>query len=105
MKPAALMLNVAAQASALLISGVLVPNSPWRAVVTVQACPKPAAGSTAPRPRTVRGVASAAGRMRARYLWAQLLAPIYGVCERKCSRCGGQGASQSRRWSGKYWNR
>ena len=42
--------------------GVLAPNSPWRAQVTAQAGRKPAAGSKAPRPKTVR--ADCGGRVR-----------------------------------------
>ena len=71
--------------------GVLAPNSPWRALVTVQAGRKLAAGSKAPRPKTVREAADAtrAGQ-EAHYLWAQLLACIYAVFALQCSRCGGR---------------
>ena len=71
--------------------GVLAPNSPWRAQVTAQAGRKLVAGSKAPRPKTVR---TDCGTPRAghpaRYLWAQLLARIYGVAPLKCSGCGGR---------------
>ena len=71
--------------------GVLAPNSPWRAQVTAQAGRKLVAGSKAPRPKTVR---ADCGTPRlghpARYLWAQLLARIYGVFVRKSSGCGGR---------------
>ena len=69
--------------------GVLAPNSPWRALVTVQAGRKLTAGSKAPRPKPVREVAGATrpGQV-ARYMWAQLLARIYGVFALQCSRCG-----------------
>ena len=62
--------------------GVLAPNSLWRALV---------AGSKAPRPKTVRTDfgATRAGHP-AGYLWAQLLARIYGVFPLKCSGCGGR---------------
>ena len=71
--------------------GVLAPNSPWRALVAANACRNPGAGSKAPRPKTVRtdSGASRAGHP-ARYLWAQLLAHIYGVFPLKCSGCGGR---------------
>ena len=71
--------------------GVLAPNSPWRAQVVAQAGRKPGAGSNAPRPKTVRTDfgATRAGHP-ARYLWAQLLARIYGVFALKCSGYGGR---------------
>ncbi len=71
--------------------GVLAPNSPWRAKVVAQAGGKPGAGSNAPQPKTVRTDfgATRAGHP-ARYLWAQLLARIYGVFPLKCSGCGGR---------------
>ena len=49
------------------------------------------AGSKVPRPNTVRTDfgAKRAGHP-ARYLWAQLLARIYGVFPLKCSGCGGR---------------
>ena len=61
---------------------MLAPNSLWRALV---------AGSKAPRPKTVRTDfgATRAGHP-AGYLWAQLLARIYGVFPLKCSGCGGR---------------
>ena len=71
--------------------GVLAPNSPWRALVTSQAGRKLAAGSKASRAKPVRGVAGATRPGKgARYLWAQLLARIYGVFALQCSRCGGR---------------
>ena len=71
--------------------GVLAPNSPWRALVAANAGRKLGAGSKAPRPKTVRTDfgATRAGHP-ARYLWAQLLARIYGVFALKCSGCGGR---------------
>ena len=71
--------------------GVLAPNSPWRALVAANAGRKPGAGSKAPWPKTVRtdSGASRAGHPR-RYLWAQLLARIYGVFPLTCSGCGGR---------------
>ena len=70
---------------------MLAPNSPGRAQVVAQAGRKPGAGSKAPRPKTVRTDfgATRAGHP-ARYLWAQLLARIYGVFALKCSGCGGR---------------
>jgi len=70
---------------------VLALNSPWRALVVAQAGRKPGAGSKAPRQKTVRTDfgATQAGHP-ARYLWAQLLARIYGVFALKCSGCGGR---------------
>ena len=53
--------------------------------------PEAGAGSKAPRPKTVLtdfGVTRAGHP--ARYLWAQLLARIYGVFALKCSGCGGR---------------
>ena len=49
------------------------------------------AGSKAPRPKTVHTDfgATRAGHL-GRYLWAQLLARIYGVFPLKCSECGGR---------------
>ena len=71
--------------------GVLAPNSPWRALVTAQAGRQLTAGSKAPRPKPVREVAGAARTGQgARYMWAQLLACIYGVFALQCSRCGGR---------------
>ena len=71
--------------------GVLAPNSPWRAQVTAQAGRKLPAGSKAPWPKPVREVAGATRPGKgARYLWAQLLARIYGVFALQCSRCGGR---------------
>ena len=71
--------------------GVLAPNSPWRALVTAQAGRKLTAGSKAPRPKPVREVAGATRPGKgARYMWAQLLARIYGVFALQCSRCGGR---------------
>ena len=71
--------------------GVLAPNSPWRAQVVAQAGRKPGAGSKAPRPKTVRtDFGATRARHPARYLWAQLLARIYGVFPLKCSGCGGR---------------
>ena len=71
--------------------GVLAPNSPWRALVTSQAGRKLAAGSKASRAKPVRGVAGATRPGQgARYMWAQLLARIYGVLALQCSRCGGR---------------
>ena len=71
--------------------GVLAPNSLWRALVTAQAGRKLVASSKAPRPKTVRADCGAtqAGHP-ARYLWAHLLARIYGVFPLKCSVCGGR---------------
>ena len=71
--------------------GVLAPYSPWRAQVVAQAGRKPGAGSKAPWPKTVRTDfgATRAGHP-ARYLWAWLLARIYGVFPLKCSGCGGR---------------
>ena len=71
--------------------GVLAPNSPWRALVAANSGRKLGAGSKAPRPKTVRTDfgATRAGHP-ARYLWAKLLARIYGVFALKCSGCGGR---------------
>ncbi len=71
--------------------GVLAPNSPWRELVTAQAGRKLAAGSKPPRPKAA-DVDSGAPRSGhpARYLWAQLLARIYGSFALKCSGCGGR---------------
>ena len=72
-------------------SGVLAPNSPWRAQVTAQAGRRLPAGSKAPRPKPVREVAGATRPGQgARYMWAALLARIYGVLALQCSRCGGR---------------
>ena len=69
---------------------VLAPNSPWRAQVTAQAGWKLPAGSNAPRPKPVREVAGATRPGQGvRYMWAQLLARIYGVFALQRSRCGG----------------
>ena len=71
--------------------GVPAPNSPWRALVTAQAGRKLPAGSKAPRPKPVREVAGATRPGQgAHYVWAQLLARIYGVFALKCSGCGGR---------------
>ena len=71
--------------------GVLAPNSPWRAPVTAQADRKLMAGSKAPRPKAVREVAGATRPGQgARYMWAQLLARMYGVFALQCSRCAGR---------------
>ena len=71
--------------------GVLAPNSPWRAQVTAQAGRKLAAGSKPPR---LKAADADSGAPRsghpARYLWAQLLARIYGGFALKCSGCGGR---------------
>ena len=60
-------------------------------MVAANAGRKLGAGSKAPRPTTVRtdSGATRAGHT-SRYLWAQLLARIYGVFANKCSRCGGR---------------
>ncbi len=59
--------------------------------MTAQAGRKLAAGRKPPRPKAVDAVSAAPrGGHPARYLWAQLLARIYGVCALKCSGCGGQ---------------
>jgi len=74
--------------------GVLAPNSPWRAQVVAQAGRKLGAGSQAPRPKTERTDFGAARTGHpARYLWAQLLARIYGVFPLKCSGCAWLGSS------------
>ena len=71
--------------------GVLTPTSPWRARVTAQAGRQLVAGSKAPRPKMVREVAGATRTEKgARYMWAQLLARIFGVFALQCSRCGGR---------------
>ena len=71
--------------------GVLAPNSPWRAQVTAQAGRKLAAGSKPPRPKAADADSGAPRSGHpARYLWAQLLARIYGVFALKCSGCGGR---------------
>ncbi len=59
--------------------------------MTVQAGRKLAAGSKPPRPKAA-GADCGAPRSGhpARYLWAQLLARIYGVFALKCSGCGGR---------------
>ena len=58
--------------------------------MTAQAGRKLTAGSKAPRPKPVRKVAGATGPGQgARYMWAQLLARIYGVFALQRSRCGG----------------
>jgi len=52
---------------------------------------KPGAGSKAPRTKTVRADFGATRTGHpARYLWAQLLARIYGVLALNCSGCGGR---------------
>ena len=49
------------------------------------------AGSKAARPKPVREVAGATRPGKgARYVWAQLLARIYGVFALQCIRCGGR---------------
>ena len=59
--------------------------------MTAQAGRKLAAGSKASRAKPVRGVAGATRPGQgARYMWAQLLARIYGVFALKCSRCDGR---------------
>ena len=71
--------------------GVLAPNSAWRAQVTAQAGRKLAAGRKPPLPKAAD--ADSGGPRSghpARYLWAQLLARIYGVFALKCSGCGGR---------------
>ena len=62
-----------------------------RELVTAQAGRKLAAGRKPPRPKAA-DVDSGAPRSGhpARYLWAQLLARIYGVFALKCSWCGGR---------------
>ena len=71
--------------------GVLAPNSPWRALVTAQAGRLLTAGSKAPRPKPLREVAGTTRTGQgARYVWAQLIARIYGVFALQCSRCGGR---------------
>ena len=71
--------------------GVLAPNSPWREVVTAQAGRKLAAGRKPPRPKAADADSGAPQSGHpARYLWAQLLARIYGVFALKCSGCGGR---------------
>ena len=66
--------------------GVLAPNSRLRALVVLQAGRKPGAGSKVPRQKTVRTYFCALwGGHPARYLWAQLLARIYGMFVLKCS--------------------
>ena len=70
---------------------VLVPNSPWRALVTAQAGWKLTAGSRAPRPKTLREVAGATRPGKGvRYMWAHLLERIDGVFALQCRRCGGR---------------
>ena len=70
---------------------MLALNSPWRELVATNAGRKLGAGSKVPRPNTVRTDfgAKRAGHP-ARYLWAQMLARIYGVFPLKCSGCGGR---------------
>ena len=68
--------------------GVLAPNSPWRELVTAQAGRKLAAGRKPPRPKAADADSGAPQSVYpARYLWAQLLARIYGVFALKCSGC------------------
>ena len=56
-----------------------------------QAGRKLAAGSKPPEPKVVDADSGAPrGGHPARYLWAQLLARIYGVFALKCSGCGGR---------------
>ena len=80
--------TAAAQASAPLLWGTGAELA-VAALVTAQAGRKLPAGSKAPRPKPVREVAGATrpGQV-ARYMWAQLLARIYGVFALQCSRCG-----------------
>ena len=60
-------------------------------LATAQAGRQLTAGSKAPRPKPVREVAGATRPGQgARYVWAQLLARIYGVFALQCSRCGGR---------------
>ena len=74
-----------------LYFGVLARNSPWRVLVTALAGRKLPAGSKAARPKPVREAAGATRPGKgARYLWAHLLARIYGVFALQCSRCGGR---------------
>ena len=59
--------------------------------MTAQAWRKLAAGRKPPRPKAVDADSGALpGGHPARYLWAQLLARIYGVFALKCSGCGGR---------------
>ena len=59
--------------------------------MTAQAGWKLAAGSRAPRPKTLREVAGATRPGKGvRYMWAQLLARIDGVFALQCRRCGGR---------------
>ena len=70
---------------------MLAPNLPWRAQVLAQAGRKLGAGSKAPRPKTVRtDFGTTRAGHPARYLWAQLLARIYGLFALTCSGCGGR---------------
>ena len=56
-----------------------------------QAGRKLAAGSKPPQPKVVDADSGAPrGGHPARYLWAQLLARIYGVFALKCSGCDGR---------------
>ena len=59
--------------------------------MTAQAGRKLATGRKSPRPKAadVDSGAPRSGRP-ARYLWAQVLARIYGVLALKCSGCGGR---------------
>ena len=71
--------------------GVLAPNSPWRELVTAQAGRKLAAGRKPPRSKAADADSGAPRSGHpTRYLWAQLLARIYGVFALKCSGCGGR---------------
>ena len=74
-----------------------------RVLVTVQAGRKLGAGRKPPRPKVADSDSGAPrSGYPARYLWAQLLARIYGVFALKCSGCGcnflaaGQGACERR---------
>ena len=59
--------------------------------MTVQAGRKLAAGRKPPRPKAADADSGAPRSGHpARYLWAQLLARIYGVFALKCSGCGGR---------------
>ena len=58
--------------------------------MTAQAGRKLAAGRKPPRPKAADADSASRSVHPARYLWAQLLARIYGVCALKCSGCGGR---------------
>ncbi len=62
-----------------------------RALVIAQAGRRLAAGSKPPRPKAADADSGAPrSGHTARYLWAQLLARIFGVFALKCSGCGGR---------------